>query len=275
MANEHLYSKHADAIESVLSFIRRSHRLTADAGDEFCAFARLRLLEDDCAILRKFQGLSTFKTYLVTVLQRLFLDWRIKEWGRWRPSAEARRLGPVAIELSRLVLRDKWDYDAAVAFLAAKGAASAEECEAVWSRFKKRAQRSFVDLDAAGELADEAADPVEAEQRRARAAQVRDALRTARAALPPGDQLILKLRLESGFTVARIAKLQGEDQKALYRRYEQIYRQLRTALAELGVSAEDSRAFFGQFDDEDTDAGPVIGKPRPGPSTQPSAGGAA
>ena len=111
MAIQNIYSEHSDTIESVLAYTRRAHRLSADDGDEFSSWVRLRLLEDDGAILAKFRGLSTFKTFLVTVIQRLFLDWRIKEWGKWRPTADARRLGPVAIELERLVLRDHLEFE--------------------------------------------------------------------------------------------------------------------------------------------------------------------
>ena len=49
MANTNLYSEHAETIEAVLAYPRRAHRLSADDGDEFSSWARLRLLEDDCA----------------------------------------------------------------------------------------------------------------------------------------------------------------------------------------------------------------------------------
>jgi len=272
----HLYSEHADSIESVLAYIRRANRLSADAGDEFCASARLRLLEDDCAVLRKFRGQSSFKTYLVIVLQRQFLDWRAAEWGRWRPSTEARRLGPIAIELSKLVLRDGMEYEQAARLLIAKGLATSEaECDGVWTQLKKRRQRSFVDLDEVEELSTHSADPVEHEQDRSRRNAVVLALRSARAGLPPADQLILKLRLESGFTVARIAKLQGADQKALYRRFEQIYRDLKKAMTAAGVSEEDVGVCFGQLDDDDDgSSAPIGGKGGIGPSILPNAGGA-
>ncbi len=271
-----LYSEHADSIESVLAYIRRAHRLSADAGDEFCAWARLRLLEDDCAILRKFRGLSSFKTFLTTVLQRLFLDWRAAEWGRWRPSTEARRLGPIAIELSRLVLRDGMEYAQAARLLVSKGAAASEaECEATWAQLKKRAQRSFVDIEEIQEPSGEDSDPVQEQQDRERVHAVRGALRAARAALPAGDQLILKLRLESGFTVARIATLQGVDQKALYRRFEQVYRDLRMAMTAAGVSEEDVQVCFGQLHEgDDGEIGQIGGKGGIDPSIQPNAGGA-
>jgi hypothetical protein len=54
----------------------------------------LKLIENDYRILRSFEGLASLGTYLTTVIARLFLDFQIHEWGRWRPSAAATRLGP-------------------------------------------------------------------------------------------------------------------------------------------------------------------------------------
>jgi hypothetical protein len=136
------YSAHTALIEAVLSGSCRSHRLAPDHADEFRSWARLRLLDDDQAILRKFGGRSTLRTFLVTVIERLFLDWRNHEWGKWRPSSEARRLGQVAIELERLVLRDHTPFSEAVSLLVSRGlAAHPAACEAVWARLPRKPRR--------------------------------------------------------------------------------------------------------------------------------------
>ena len=273
MSTGDLYSQHADEIESVLAYVRRSHRLSADDGDEFSSFARLKLIERDHYVLRQFRGNSTVKTFLVVVINRLFIDWRNAHWGRWRPSAEARRLGPVAVELEKLVLRDKAPYDEAVQLLISRGMVTARaQCDEIWSRLKKRQRRSFVDQDEADHLGNDDEDPVDAAERRKLALMIRQALHSVLAALPPADQLIVKLRMESGFTVAHIAKLQGVDQKALYRRFEQIFKHLRQQMHALGITNRDTEAFFGQFDDDD-DLGAAGGNRRSGPSIQLNAGG--
>lgn len=272
MATHNLYSEHADTIESVLAYTRRAHRLSADDGDEFSSWARLRLIEDDGAILRKFQNLSTFKTFLVTVIQRLFLDWRIKEWGKWRPTAEARRLGPVAIELERLVLRDGIEFDQAVQVLLSKGTAqSAAECDDTWAQLKQRPRRQRTSSDALADMPAPFDNPVEEDERRARALKVVTALRKAMAELPAGDQLIVKLRYEDRFTVARIAKLVDQEQKPLYRRFEQLWKQLKAALHASGISEEDVRGLFDRGFDDDFE--PSSGNGDNGPSNLSNAGG--
>lgn len=279
MSTGDLYSQHADTIESVLVSVRRSNRLTADAGDEFCSWARLKLIEDDYAILRKFQGLSTFKTYLVTVIQRLFLDWRISEWGRWRPTADARRLGPIAIELEKLVIRDGLEFDQAASTLIAKGqAASIEECDWVWSGLPRRparrraGERTLEQLPAAVPR-----DAIATKEQQYSAWRAREALAEALPQLAPQEQVIIRLRFQDGFTVAHIAQLIGEEQKPLYRRIEQILMRLRASLTAAGVGADDVRELLGN---PAVELGAVFsaaetGKVKVGPSTSSNAGGGA
>jgi RNA polymerase sigma factor (sigma-70 family) len=267
-----LYLEHAETIEAVLAYTRRAHRLSADDGDEFSSWARLRLLEDDCAILRKFSGLSSLRTFLVTVIQHLFQDWRIKEWGKWRPTAEARRLGPVAIELERLVLRDDMEFGQAVQMLLSKGiATSASECDAIWGQLKQRPRRQRITSDVLVDIPAPSRNPVEDDERRERALQVLAALRKAVAALPPSDQVIVKLRYEDRFTVGRIAQLIGCEPKPLYRRFEQLWKQLKASLHAAGIAEHDVSDLFAEGFTDDLEAG--TGNGDGSPSHLSNAGG--
>jgi RNA polymerase sigma factor (sigma-70 family) len=280
VATHKLYTEHADTIESVLAYTRRAHRLSADDGDEFSSWARLRLLEDDGAILAKFRGLSTFKTFLVTVIQRLFLDWRIKEWGKWRPTADARRLGPVAIELERLVLRDHLEFEQAAETLIAKGTAvSREECDRAWAELPRRPARQRAGEQALDTVASDAppSDPVAIQEQFASAGKASGALAAAIPGLTPQEQLIIRLRFQDGFTVARIAQLIGEEQKPLYRRIDQILARLRGTLTDAGVTADEVRELLGNPVVELGAVFPAAGagKAKVGPSTPSNAGGGA
>lgn len=278
MANTNPYTEHAETIEAVLSYMRQAHRLSRDDGDEFSSWARLKLLEDDCAILKKFRGLSTFKTFIVTVIQRLFLDWRIREWGKWRPTADARRLGPVAIELERLVLRDQVDFEQAVDTLVSKGMAlTRDECERVWRELPRRPARLRAPEEALAAIPapPAAPDPIVLDEQAVNAGRARAALADALPSLSPQEQLIIRLRFHDGITVARIAQLLGEDQKALYRRIEQILARLRASMTAAGVTADAVRDLLGN---PVVELGAVFsaaedGKAEIGPSTSSSAGG--
>lgn len=249
VASHNLYSENQDAIEAVLAFIRRRHRLSADDGDEFSAWARLRLLEDDCAVLARFQGLSNFKTFIVSVIGHLFQDWRNQQWGKWRPTAEARRLGPVAIELERLILRDRIEFEQAAQLLVSRGIAeSIAHCDALWPRLKRHAGREFVNVDAVTNLAvAPAPDPIDEDERRQLAIRVLAVMQRALAQLPPADNVMFRLRYWDKVTVARIAAMQGTEQKPLYRRFEQILNQLRKSMLAEGVTEVEIRELLGDL----------------------------
>ena len=252
MATHHPYSDNADAIEAILRYVCRKNRLSADDGDEFSSFARLKLLEDDCAILRKFGGLSTLKTFLNTVVINLFHDWRISRWGKWRPTAEARRLGPVAIELERLCLRDRIEYEQSAQLLISKAVAeSMQECDTIWAQLKRRTGRSFVEVDQDLPSATPSYDPILDDERKQLVARVTKSLRDALAQLPPGDALIFQLRYWDKVSVANIARTQGVEQKPLYRRFDELFRRIKEAMLSSGVTEGEIR---GLFDDLGIDA---------------------
>jgi RNA polymerase sigma factor (sigma-70 family) len=273
-----LYTPHRDTIEAALAYACRTHRLGSDAADEFRSWARVRLLDNDQAVLRKFQGRSTLRTYLVTVVQRLYLDWRNAEWGKWRPSAEARRLGHLAVELERLVLRDDLPLVEAAQTLVARGLASAGQCEALWTRLPQRPQRRRISEARLAALpgAARATDEVDDAERRAEATRVAAALDRALLALPPADRVLLQLRYWSGVTVARIALLTGEPQRALYRRYDRLTAELRRQLEAQGVSATALADVIGRIDAPDRpedDLAAALGIRGSRPSHLPKPGG--
>jgi RNA polymerase sigma factor (sigma-70 family) len=271
------YTEHAEAIEAILAYTRRVNRLSPDAGDEFVSWARLKMIEEDQRVLRSFQARGTFKTFLITVVKRLFHDWRNHEWGRWRPSSLARRLGPIATELECLVLRDGIEYEQACEWLLSKGVAhSRRECDDTWAQLPRRAYRQSTVDDALEMMpASPQHDEVTVEDQRLRAARASEALERSLPTLPPSDQMLIRWRYQDAFTVARIAKLLGVEQKPLYRRLEQILVSLRRAMADAGVPSEDVMDLFGNpliefpaaFRDDER------GNTKLGPSSSPNAGG--
>ena len=104
---ERLLLDHLEWIERTCAALARRHGLAGDEADDFLSWARMRLLEDDYAILRKFRGECAPTTYLTIVLSTLFRNYRVREWGKWRSSAAARREGAVALRLEALVYRDR------------------------------------------------------------------------------------------------------------------------------------------------------------------------
>ena len=99
--------------EVIRAVVRRGRLLPPDAED-FSQSVQLRFLETGYDAFARFDGRSSLRTYLTTVVWRLLLDWRTAAYGKWRPSAAARRLGPQAVRLDRLLNRDGLTVDEAI-----------------------------------------------------------------------------------------------------------------------------------------------------------------
>ena len=231
---------HLALIERVVAYVcRRNHLSPADA-DDFHSHVTLKLLEDDYAILAKFEGRSSLQTYLSVVLQRMFLDYRIAAWGKWRPSAEAKRLGPVAILLEQLTTRDGYAVEEACELLSTNHGvdASRQELEQLMARLPPRSPKRFESDDVLVNLPSDApaADRLVADREAADAGRrLADALRGAMAGLETQDRLVLTMRFEDGRTVAEIAATLRLDQKALYRRIERLLASVRVSLEAQGI----------------------------------------
>jgi DNA-directed RNA polymerase specialized sigma24 family protein len=121
---ESLFLEQLGWINRVATMTCNQHGVWGPEAEDFAASIRLKLMEDNYAIIRKHRGEATLKTYLTVVVQRKFLDYWRASRGRWRPSAIARRLGPPAPDLEALVYRDGFRLDQAGEMLRTSGRTS-------------------------------------------------------------------------------------------------------------------------------------------------------
>jgi RNA polymerase sigma factor (sigma-70 family) len=240
-SGEALFLANLGVIDRVIGFVCRRHHLNPADAEDFASHARLALMDDEYAVLRKFQGRSSLKTFLSITVQRIFFDYRIAAWGKWRPSAEARRRGPVAVLLEQLIGRESYSLEEAFEMIATthRVAISRADLEELAAHLPARARRRFESEEALATLAsgDAADEEVLGAERRREADRIGDALQAEVAAMAPQDRLILRLRFDDGRTVADIAAMLRLEQKPLYRRLEKILRDLRTGLEARGVDA--------------------------------------
>jgi RNA polymerase sigma factor (sigma-70 family) len=245
LAAERLFLEQLPAIERVVGALCRRHGLSGDDAEEFASMTRLKLIEDDYAVIRKFRGGSSLPTYLTVVAARLLQEHRIARWGRWRPSAESRRRGSVAIRLETMVRRDGLRLDEAAERLRTTGetALSDRELAALLAELPERPPLRPVEV--AADLVPEAAalaqadDFVEREERAREQHDAQAALHEALAELNPEEQVIVRMRFWEGLSVADAARALGHDQKPLYRRLERALEQLRAHLERRGLSRGD------------------------------------
>src|SRR5205085_2672080 len=105
-SSERLLIENLPLLEQIIESICARKGMHADEIEEFAAEVKLRLVSNDYAVINAYAGRSSFKTYLAAVVSKLLLDHQNQRWGKWRISANAQHLGPVAIALERLLYRD-------------------------------------------------------------------------------------------------------------------------------------------------------------------------
>jgi hypothetical protein len=239
-------------IDQVVTFVARRHRVTAGEAEDFRSTVHLRLIQDDYAALRKFEGRSSLRTYLTVVIGRLLLDQRNNSWGKWRPSAQARRGGAIAIQLEKLTV-DGLSFDHACEMIeSARGqAVDRAALHRVFEHFPRRARRYFVGEEAIALLPAREGDPDAGLLREPRRSGVEAAcLALARElrALSRDDLRLLRLRFVEGRTIYDAARqtcgAERLDSKASYRRLRRLLDTLRRGLERRGVTRDNVLAIL-------------------------------
>ena len=251
-------------IDDVAGQVCRRHRLNAAEADDFRSEVRLHFIERNYEVLRKFEGRCALATYVNVVVQRVFLDFRNRMWGRWRPSTEARRLGPTAILIERLVTRDGWPLEQALEMITTNHQIEIDETHREFCKtLSARAPgRRMVSEDDAAEVASPGpsadANVVMAERDFA-IKRVQAALERARQGLPAMDRLILKMRFDDRAAVSDIARALHLEQRPLYRTIERLLKTVGDAMRADGISQADIETLVNApaVEWEDSENGPM------------------
>ncbi|HUR81893.1 MAG TPA: sigma-70 family RNA polymerase sigma factor [Thermoanaerobaculia bacterium] len=249
---EATYLQHLSSMERIAAHTAHRNHLTADELAEFVQIVRVRLFEDDYRIIRKFEGRSTFSTFVTVVILRLFNEWRAEQWGKWRPSAQARALGEKAIALERLLSRDGLSFPEAVAVLTQRHprSFSVDECDALYARLPLRKARPvfLTDENALEGLPsqDSADERVRAGEREITSRSVLAALDQALGGFSPDERLMLQLRFRKGMTAPEIAPIMRLEPKQVYKRLQRLFKMLQRALVDQGIDAAAIRELMDQ-----------------------------
>jgi RNA polymerase sigma factor (sigma-70 family) len=230
-------------IDAILRSIARRHRLSPDQAEDLEGLVKLRLIENDFAIIRKFRGESSPQTYLSVVINRLCLDFRASTTGKFRPSVAARTMGRVGVELERLLLREKHTFGEACEILRSRGHTNSEdELHALALRLPvRRAQVFTVDPADLEDIARGALETPESQQCRTDLRRhVFELLRD----LPVEDRLTIRMHFLENVTIAEIARALKVHEQPLRRRLGRLLRDLRGALEQRGIDRSILRQLF-------------------------------
>ena len=228
-------------LRDLVGFLARRYRLNGEQAEELESFIRLRLVADDYEILRRWRRQSTLRTYLTVVVQRLFHDWCNQLWGKWRVSAAALRLGPVAEALEELLYREGLTFAEACQVLGARGGVGPGELTRLHAQLPPRPGRPRTQPIGADEVAEPAPapSPEEAALQRADEEEVSRAVAASLRRLRAQDRLLLRLHFGDGLSVVDAARGMGVPQKSLYKRLAGVLKAIRRDLREAGLDRHD------------------------------------
>ncbi len=248
---EAVFLAHLDTVDRIVGALAARYAMSPDEHDDFKGWVRMKLVEDGYAVIRKHEGRSSMSTYLSVVIANLLRDRRIQKWGKWRPSAAARRAGPLGVQLERLLRRDGVAFDVAVRIL---GSRNGEELDQralarLAATFPERT-RPRVDANPDAVLravgTQSAEERVVADEQSQHESALLAALDGSLDTLDDEDRVILKLRFWEGLTVADISRALHLEQRPLYRRVNGLLARLRTTLEGAGVTGSDVGEMLGE-----------------------------
>ncbi|MEO7134732.1 MAG: sigma-70 family RNA polymerase sigma factor [Vicinamibacterales bacterium] len=249
MDYQRLLLDHLELIDQIVRTVGRRRHLSATEREDFASFVHLRMVDDDYAILRKFQNRSTLWTYLAAVIERMSLDFCADKWGRWRPSAMAVRLGPVAVVLERLVHRDSHSVDEALEMLKTNHdiALTHADLRKIWEQLPLRMRNTEVGEEAAQQLSSDGSleTAIDDADRRKSINRLQTALHDAFAQIAPQDRVLIALRFDQNLSMVEIAKLTGSSVPTLHRRLDNSVKQLRSALSHAGFDRREVANLIG------------------------------
>jgi RNA polymerase sigma factor (sigma-70 family) len=235
---QRLFLDHLKLIEQIVRTTGRRRHLSATEVDDLGSFVNMRLVENNYAVLRKFQNRSALRTYLAAVIDRLSLDFCTEKWGKWRPSAMAARLGPVAVMLEQLVTRDSHTVEEAIEIVRTKHDVDLTytQIRSLWEALPPRVRATEVGEEAAADVAsaDTSDATIEDAGRRTDTERLQRVLQTAFAAIPAQDRVIVALRFDQDLPLADIARATHLSVPTLHRRLDKSVKHLRLAISQAG-----------------------------------------
>ena len=82
MTREQLFLSQLAVIERVITWVCSRRGLRGADAEDFGSVVKSRLIEHDYEILARFEGRSSLKTYLTSVINRLYLDFQLQRFGK-------------------------------------------------------------------------------------------------------------------------------------------------------------------------------------------------
>jgi RNA polymerase sigma factor (sigma-70 family) len=229
-------------IEDVIRFHCSRGRLASQEREDFHSWVICKLIEKDYSRVRKFEGRSSFRTFLSVTVGHLLLDYWGSKGGRRRSSSMARLFAPDGVWLERY-LQDGYAVFEAIQLVKANhhSPLSEDELHDIADQLRVQTQRPKpvpepllhpvpCEETCPDRLLEERAD----DERRRR---LEKTLERALDQLPADERVVVRMRFEEGSRINEIAEAFHVPDKVFYRRFQRTLRRLRKALEGVGLDA--------------------------------------
>lgn len=219
-----------------------------DAQADCFVFACEALAKSRFRRLRKFDpgGSASFVTWLRAVVRNLCLDWRRKSSGRFQPFGWTKEIAALDQQVFRCVHQQGCTVEQTLAYLAPMvpsltASAVEESAERVGAKLSPHErwllssrQVRVESLDAVGQEGEQSLDIPDLAPNPESVAidsECRELLARAIGELPPGEQIILRMRFEQDLTLQEIARIAGlKDAAAADRRIRALLGRVRNRM---------------------------------------------
>ena len=229
------YDAYIGPIQAAVRKVARQYRLSSSEADDLLSDVWLKVLGHDGRAMLQYRGESGLQTYLTRIAKNALLDTWIRDAGKWRPSAVARRAGPLGVMADRLLVREALTPEETLARLSA--VAPGTDCRALLNQLLaggRRPRRRFVDLACVEDAPANSPTPFDqlcarhdARIKRRLSRQVRTML----AELPSQERSSLEDRFVRNRPLATVAATHGVPAPVFYRNFAALLKRLRRRLA--------------------------------------------
>lgn len=242
------FEENLSHVEAAIRAICIRHSIYGDEAEEFASVIKLKLIEDDYKRLRDFRGNSSLKTYLYAIINRLFIDELRSRKGRWRTSADAKRLGPVAEKLEELICRDNNTFDEAcytLLSIPSYSSYSRDELYEIYLKLPKKENRHLAEIDPECLSGLSSADPHPDEvlhNKRMDSIErsIEGLIRKIVPSLNEEDRLILKMRFDNDLSISMITEVIGQKRGYVEKRINQILAGFKEVILSSGININDA-----------------------------------
>lgn len=226
------------------------HNVVGDEADECNSYVYEKIIENDYQKIREFNGKSSYKTYMTTVIPRILID-RMRSGGRWRPSQKALRIGKEAVILEELVFKKKYSFEQAYNTLTTNHNISIEReraYEIITLLQRKRltsaspGKQEITDNEPDGKAPspDEAAIINETSKIKEQLDAIIEEIRNF---LSNEDRLLLRMRFEDNIKISEIARVLKKDRDDIDRKLKAILTNFKSEILSRNISIDDINAF--------------------------------